>query len=213
MRKTQMEGSSEPQTKERNTVMISKKSIVITALGVAAGGLLVVTQGAWTDQAADPLKLEGAWVAKVPGTALVWTYTYAPSDQSGRCAALQGTLHVGIDPTLAGAFPDAQYLTPLVGEAAITSPKTGSYTALSHAMKVGAQGPEVVYTLVSYGRIVKTGPGQVGVKHHFHIYLPSQDADGDGIPRQSQTPADCIQVHSLDTRIPMFNSFSKNCGD
>jgi len=192
--------------------MITKKSIVITAVGAAVAAFLVVSQSAWTDRASDPLKLEGAWVAKVPGTSLVWTYTLVPADLSGRSAVLQGTIHVGIDPTLAGAFPDAQYLTPLVGEAAIASQKSATYTALLHAMKVGEAGPEVVYTLMSFGQILKTGPGRVEVKHHFHIYLPSQDSDGDGIVRQSETPYLCIPVQSIDTRVPMFNTASKNCG-
>ncbi len=192
--------------------MITKKSIAITAIGVVVAVFLVGSQSAWTDRANDPLKLEGAWTAKVPGTSLVWTYTLVPADLSGRSAVLQGTIHVGIDPTLAGAFPDAQYLTPLVGEATITSQKSATYTALLYAMKVGDGGPEVVYTLMSFGQILKTGTGRLDVKHHFHIYLPSQDSNGDGIVRQSETPYLCIPVQSVDTRVPMFNTASKNCG-
>jgi hypothetical protein len=193
--------------------MITKKNIVVMACGTAAAAVLVVTQGAWTDRASDPLKLEGAWVAKVPGTSLVWTYTLAPSDLSGRCATLQGTLHLVLDPTLHNNFPDAQYLTPLVGEAAIISAATGRYTAIMHAMKVGLGGPEVVYTMVAFGKIVKTGSGRVEVEQHLHVYLPDQDVDGDGIPRQTASPCRCICVQSIDTRMPMYNCLSKNCGD
>ena len=79
---------------------------------VQAGGLLAIIAAAaatiaWSSAPARSLKLEGAWVAKVVGMPLQWTYTLSP-DPSGRRAAMYGTVQVAIRPSVVNSnlFPD-----------------------------------------------------------------------------------------------------------
>jgi len=148
------------------------------------------------------LKLEGSWVATVPGSPLSWIYTFAPSDPSGREAAFHGTAHV-TDPTIMGSFPDAEYMTPFIGQAALNARNQADYSVLQYGMKKGATLPEKVYIMVDSGTIKKTGPGRTEVTHNFALYLPSQDTDGDGLP-DAGGPVACIPITSLDTRLPLL---------
>lgn len=183
--------------------MKMKRNIALAALGMALGTVLIVTQAAWSDDKPQWLKLEGAWVASVPGTPLAWMYTYAPSDPFGRSAVIQATIHIPADPTLGGAFPNAQYLTTLVGEAKVTGPNSAVFTGVYYAMKAGVAGPEKVYIGLDSGTIKKTSLGRTEVSHNFGIYLPAQDADGDGLPDKGQSAVACVPVPSLDTRLPL----------
>ena len=184
--------------------MKTKPRIALAILALAAGTSFVLTQAAWSNRQKQPLKLEGAWVASVPTTPLGWTYTLAPSDPNGQSAVLQGTIHIPAEPTWGGAFPDAEYLSALVGEAVMTGRNEAAFTVLYYAMKQGAAGPEKVYIGLDSGTIKQTAPGRTEVSHNFGIFLPGQDADGDGLPDEGQSPAVCIPYASLDTRLPLL---------
>ncbi len=182
--------------------MKTKRNLALAILGVAAGVILVITQTAWSDRNHQPLKLEGAWIGKAPGTPLTWTYTLAPSDSSGRRATLAGGFVTG-DPTLFGLFPDAETTTHFAGDCVVTGQDTGSYTVLHYGKKNGASGPEIVYIVMDAGTITQTAPGKLEVMHTVAVYLPTQDQDGDGLPDAGQTPQYCLPIPSLDTRLPI----------
>jgi len=182
--------------------MKMKRNIAIATLGVALGTVLVLTQVAWSGLRDQPLKLEGSWVATVPGTPLSWMYTFAPSDPSGREAAFNGTTQVS-DPTFGGAFPNAEYVTPFIGEATVNARNQADYSVLWYGMKKGATLPEKVYIVLDSGTIEKTGSGRTQVMHNFAVFLPSQDTDGDGLP-DTGGPGACIPLTSIDTRLPLL---------
>lgn len=181
--------------------MKAKSHIALAALGVALGTVLIVTQVAWSDGEPQPLKLEGSWIAK--GQIGQWMYSFSPSDPSGREAAFQGTIHV-IDPTLGGLFPDVQYVTDLIGQAVVTSPGEAAYTVVEYAMKKVGAIPEKVVIIVDSGTVRRIAPGKAEVHHNIALYLPSQDADEDGLPDKGQSPILCLPFTSLDTRLPIL---------
>ena len=190
--------------------MKMKRSIVLAALGVAVGTVLIVTQGAWSDRHHESYKLEGAWIAKVVGMPMQWTYTLSP-DPSGRKAALYGTIQVAIRPAVVvpGLFPDAEYISDFVGEMVMTGHDTMKFTVVWYGMKKAASASmfsdEVVFIGVNSGTGKFTGPGQSEVTHHLAFYDPTSDADGDGLPDPGKEPKLCLPATiSLDTRVPFL---------
>lgn len=184
--------------------MKTKRNLALALLGVAAGAAIILTQSAWTDRNQQPFKLEGSWIAKVPGSPLSWTYTLAPSDSSGRRAALTGGFVIG-GPTLFGLFPEAETTTHFIGDSAVTGHDTGAFTVLHYGLKKGTSGPEIVYIVVDGGTISQKAPGKLEVLHTLAVYLPTQDHDGDGLPDAGELPKYCLPVPSLDTRLPIVS--------
>jgi hypothetical protein len=182
--------------------MKTKRNLALAILGVAVGTAVILTQTAWSDRHHQPFKLEGSWIAKVPGSPLSWTYMLAPSDSSGRRAALTGGFVIG-DPTLFGLFPEAETTSQFIGDSVVTSHDTGAFTVLHYGLKKGASGPEIVYIVMDGGAIKKKAPGKLEVLHTLAVYLPAQDQDGDGLPDAGETPQYCLPVPSLDTRLPI----------
>jgi len=183
--------------------MKTKRNIVIAAVAVAFGTLLVLTQVAWFDPHHEPFQLDGSWLARIPGTPWSWFYTITPSNPGGRAGVLLGTMPVG-DPTRGGAFPTAEYETMLIGTFAMTNPNEAAFTTVSYGMKKGVPFPERVWIEVDSGVIKKTGPGQTEVSHNDSYFLPSQDADGDGLPDKDQMPVACAPFKSVDKRLPLL---------
>lgn len=183
--------------------MKCRKSIVLAALGVAAGTGLVLSQAGPRQNRLQPTRLEGAWIMTAPPSPLKVALTFAPFDSSGRRAAVYGHHIVG-DPTLAGAFPEAEYQTPLVGEARMSSRNEGMSTVTAYGMKMGPAGPEIVYIVVDSGTFTETNPGQALSFHWMSVFLPSQDADGDGLPDPGQQPVACAPLQTISTRVPIL---------
>jgi hypothetical protein len=186
--------------------MLSKKHFIIAASGAAVAAFFVITpyvQGERADRRHGPLKLEGAWIMRFSGTPLTAMFTESP-DPSGRRATISGSTVVG-DPTLLGSFPDAQSQSPLVGEAVVTGSDHGVFTVVQYGMKpVAGALPAIVYIIVDSGTFKEIGPGKLEHKHNLAVYLPFQDADGDGLPDEGQDPVACIPLTSLDTRVPLL---------
>jgi len=183
--------------------MFSKKQTTLTTVGAAALACLLVAQVAWTDRASESRRLEGAWIAKVPGTPLQWTYTMTP-DPSGREAVISGSIQVPVPPGLYGAFTDVEYVSPMVGQAARTSRNTADFTAVWYGLKKGAPFDQVVFIGVTSGQIKFKGAGTAEVAHRLAFYAPSADADGDGLPDPGQPPVLCLPATSMDTRLSLL---------
>ncbi len=183
--------------------MKTKRNIAVAAFGVALGAVVILTQAGWTGL--GTYKLEGAWVAKVPGMPLQWTYTLVP-DPSGRRAAMYGSIQVNIPPAIVppNPFPDLEYNSDLVGELVMTGPGTAKFTAVYYGMKKDFPFNKVVYIGVTSGQVRFTGPGKAEVTHALAFYAPETDVDGDGLPDPGQAPALCLPSLSRDTRVPLL---------
>ena len=116
--------------------MISRKNIVITSFATLGAALLVLTQTAGSSPSQPANKLEGSWIIAVPGTPLVWNGVFAPSDPSGRKAAVYGSLLVRIPADLMD--PDVHYTdssSDYVGEVVMTGPDTAKLIIVGHAIQ------------------------------------------------------------------------------
>jgi hypothetical protein len=185
--------------------MKSKRNLALAALAVAAGAILILTQTAWSDRHHQPFKLEGSWLAKGTGAAAgqLWNYSYAPSDPSGREATFQGGNIVG-DPTLGGLFPEAEHAPVYVGRAVMTKRNEAAYTVITYGVKRVAAVPEVIWIGVDSGTIKSVSGNKTEVAHSYSVYLGAQDADGDGLPDEGQSPIACVPFQSLDTQLPLL---------
>jgi hypothetical protein len=194
--KTQTEDSFEPQTKESNTLMFSKKNIVLAALTAAAAALLVVAQTAWSGGDRESIKLEGAWVARLPGTPTQWNYVMSSTESSGRRASLWGVFTVPIPGFLYGL--PTQYepdeLSPFSGELVLTGRNEAAGTVIWWGLKNTVPSEtypfkkQVVHLGVDSFTVSFAASGKAQATHHMKFYDPSADADGDGLPDPGKEP-------------------------
>ncbi len=190
--------------------MLNKKNMMAVAVATASAALLIVTQSAWSDPNGQANKLEGAWIAKSTNTPLQGSYVLTPSDPSGQRATISGLIQVRIPaPVLfPGLFGDSKISGDFVGEAMMTGPDTGNYTIIGYGRKpLDPPTPfqeQVVLIWVDSGRIDFTGPGKMQVTHRVAYYLPTADADGDGLPDPGQPPVVCLPATTLDTRVGLI---------
>jgi len=185
--------------------MIKRRNLLIGTLTTLGAATLVLTQTAGTQRHQQSFKLEGAWIAKVPGTPLQWTYVLTP-DSSGRRASLFGTLEIGVDVqgAVPGLLPDNDSNTSFAGEVVMTGPDTAVFTAVAHSLN-SIPSKHVVFSWVTSGEMRFVAPGKVESTHHISYYLPEADADGDGIPDEGVTPLLCLPpTTSLDTRVGLI---------
>ncbi len=188
--------------------MKAKNYLILGACTVVAGLFLAFNSGGQNQQGdTQRVKLGGSWVARVPGTPLMWTYTVSP-DPSGKEAAISGSIQVPvkpavIDPTL---FPDLEYVTPMIGRIVMTGTNTANFTAVWYGMKTALPFDQVVFIGVNSGDIKFTGSGKAEVHHNLGFYAPSTDVNGDGLPDPGQTAALCLPATSMDTQLPLLSA-------
>ena len=190
---------------------MKKQTYVIgTSLVAAAALSLILAQNAGSQTAPQAYKLEGSWIAKVPGTPIQWNYTMASLEPSGHRAALTSTLHVRVPGEVfyPQDIPPVDYFTPFVGEVVMTGPKTAKFTSVGYGMKKVAPSLEypffeqIVYICTGTGDIKFTGPGKIENTVQITVYPLSADLDGDGMPDPGQA---CLKALpptvTLDTRV------------
>lgn len=185
--------------------------ILLAVFGAAATVLLMTGSTAQTRARSN--KLEGSWIAKVPGLPIQWSYVMSPTDPSGRRAALSSTLHVRIPGEVwyPDLVPPVDYFTPFAGEAVMTGPYTARFTAVGYGIRKVVPSEsypfweQVVFICVGSGEIKFTGPGKIETTYHIANYLPEADADGDGLPDPGQSPFLCLPpTTTLDTRVGLM---------
>ncbi|MHB9006406.1 MAG: hypothetical protein ACYDC1_05700 [Limisphaerales bacterium] len=88
--------------------MKTNQYAALAVLAVAAGAFLALSPHAQSDgNRRQAMKLEGAWVARVPGMPAQWNYVLTPTEPSGRRACVQGAFSIRIPGFLYGL--PAQY--------------------------------------------------------------------------------------------------------
>jgi hypothetical protein len=196
---------------KNRTYLIGATLVAVAALSLA------LTQNAGSQVAQQANKLEGSWIAKVPGTAIQWNYTMAPLDPSGHRAALTSTLHVRIPGEVfyPGVIPPVDYFTPFVGEVVMTGPNTAKYKAVGYGMKKVVPSEsypffeQVAYICAATGDVKFTGPGKIEIIHQITNYLPSADLDGDGLPDPGQAPLIALPpTPTIDTRVGLLPPYT-----
>ncbi len=131
----------------------------LIALGVALGTLLAPVPNA----RAQFRSMTGAKVMTIPGVPLshfLVSYTVTLADSSGTNGIIKGNILAG-DPTLGGAFTNAQYVTPFVGPITLIDTNTAQSTTVRYGMRNGTNGVEVVYIAVNNNFSWQTSPGVI----------------------------------------------------
>jgi hypothetical protein len=171
---------------------------LIVAVAVVLAGSVAYSQPP------DALKLEGAWVARVTSYegaeypyVSQWSYVLQPADPSGR----RFTLHGSIDLKFPQMTPANVFNSPLIAECAVTGPDTAKCFAIWYHVQKGNPLDEILYIGTVDSDVTRLGPGRYEVTHHFAIYPPGADADGDGIP-ETGSPIQTFTVTTRDTRLP-----------
>ncbi|MBM3883330.1 MAG: hypothetical protein FJ387_27080 [Verrucomicrobia bacterium] len=182
--------------------MLSTKKIAALTLALLAGAFLVITQTA--SSRGHAYKLEGAWTSS--GGGILGNMTVAPADPSGRRATAKVNW-VTVGPTVAWlqAQVDADAATDGNVVVEMISRDSAKYTQLLYWVKTGCP-DEIKMIVIDSGTFTFTGPNRAVIQNAFAGYLPSRDANGDGLPDDLDNPPDLgpFPGSSVFTRIPML---------
>jgi inhibitor of cysteine peptidase len=140
--------------------------------------------------------IEGAWVAvaKTPAGDIRFLQTFTPMslDPMQLVATME---QVNENPTYFGAFPDADRASHWAGHATYTGPTSVECSFISYLTRPARSGSaspaETLAILVLHGRWELTGADSWTGDIVIAAYRADQDADGDGLPDDGQSPVDC----------------------
>lgn len=183
--------------------MLSRKKIAVLALAVIAGATIIVTQTASSKGRA--YKLEGAWTFQdltFPGA--LGCVTLAPSDPSGQAAAFRVNWPGGspdFAPTM--AYYGVDSMTDFIGEARMLSRKTARCCWVAYWIKTGVPN-EIKMILIGSNDITFTSQDTGVSQATWAGYLPTTDANGDGLPDSLENPQFAVSADGLLTRVPMW---------
>jgi hypothetical protein len=114
-----------------------------------------------------------------------------------------GTIDVGL--YTPGLDEMADKTSPLLIDVVMTGSDTAKFNSIWYGLKAASGGmttAEVVYIGVNWGELKFVAPNKTEGTHHIEFYLPSADADHDGLPDPGAVPIGGAQVHTVDTRLP-----------
>jgi hypothetical protein len=169
--------------------MLSNKSIVLTSVTALGAALLVLTQTAGSREDQQSYKLDGSWIITVPGTPLVWNGVFAPSDPSGRKAAVYGSVLVRIPADLVDPkVPYTDSSSDYVGEVVMTGHDTAKLILVGHGIQKVAPSltypfwERVAFAWVAKGELKFKAPGEIDCTFTLTDYPVGED----GLPDTSQ---------------------------
>jgi hypothetical protein len=114
---------------------------------------------------------------------------------------------VNPDTTFFGMFPDADYMSELVGEAVRTGPNTYDFSLIGYGAKtlVGVRN-EIQYIWTVTGSMECLDGDNKTDSVHLAVYAAAQDADNDGFPDEGEEPALCVgpTILSAAKRVPLM---------
>lgn len=173
-----------------------KRQLVAASLIGAAAAIGPVASAMAAPDMGGAMKLEGACVARVPGSLMQWSYVLIPAN-SGRNATLHGTIDVEVN--LPG-IPTGGTSSPIIGTVSMTGPITGKFNTMWYVLMpaVGDFSSQVVAIGRSSGEIEFTGAGKVKSLHRMAFYAPQTDVNQDGFPDDGAQPF---------YQLPPFESF------
>lgn len=195
--------------------MNSKKKLSVLAATVIGLALLMTVVsyvfadgGDWPPPSWSP---EGAWLNVIPlwdpnlghyDNLMSITTLAAVNREGSRFTRVIHSAKPG-DPTFGGAFPDAYDATNSVGTAYMTGWNTLESAGVGYGLKMveGNPLPQIAYIEILTSKVeiidrdTMEGGGTVA------IYLPHQDANGDGFPDEDETPIVCIPYTVMSKRI------------
>ena len=125
-----------------------------------------------------------------------WSYV-VQSDPSGRRGWFHGSIDLKFPQTTS---PDV-FSSPLLGECVMTSPDTAKCCVIWYNIQRGNPSNQIMYIGTVNSEIRFVRPGSAEVTHHFALYPPGSDTDGDGIPDEG-SPTNAFTVTTRDTRLP-----------
>jgi hypothetical protein len=178
----QLRGNCAQWLKRRSVLKLAGLGLLTMAL--AAGTLCVTGFGT------KYYRLGGAWIGGHPG--FTWSAIQAPLDPLGQTCCDRAIVKY-FDAQFAGLLAafGADNLSDAVGEARMISPDTARWTLLAYAVATPHAPGELLQNqaIVLYSGTWKfTSDNTVVLNYSVNVYLPSADADGDGLPDPGATP-------------------------
>jgi len=160
-----------------------KSRLGLLAVVLAAAGLSI----AWLGP--EHYRLGGAfWSDPARCNGNYWSAFQAPLDAAGKTAALRVNM-VKYSASVGGLLAafGADTITEFVGQVAMIDNDTAQGTIAGYLLKQGVP-PELKAIWIWEGVIEWTGPNSYEAIGVNKIFLPSADANGDGLPDPGATP-------------------------
>ena len=175
--------------------MKNKKYTVLGLVAAAAAAFLLLSLNVQSQSNANAqMKLGGTFIGS--GGGLLWSALQVPLDPAGRTAAIRiNNISYGTD--LAGLLAafGADTLTEDIGQGEMISRDTFKWRFVGYGTKQGNP-PLIQLIVVVTGTGTFNGPDSFVVNYTIDFYLPTADADGDGLPDPGTTPVLSIPLGS-----------------
>ena len=182
--------------------MNRKRVSLLLAIAVLVALLLAGAPRVMGSIAADAAKcrIQGSWVGSFAGgpwpTKLIIQETISPQDPAGKRLTYVMRL-VNPDATF-GMFPEADYISELVGEAVRTGPNTYDLSLIGYGAKTLVGDRNVIqYIWTVTGSMECLDGGRKTDSVHLAVYAADQDADSDGFPDEGEEPVFCVGPTTL----------------
>ncbi len=153
--------------------------------------------------------IAGAWINIIPIPGLgdiVSEWTVSPQDLGG--TNFTSVVRVAKpEPTVFGSFPDADHQSDHIGQTVKTGLNTYESTFVGYGTKkaeLPGMLPEIVYISVLYGKGQLIDENTMEGEGTHAFYLPSADADGDGLPDEGQEPIACFPYTITSKRVGLM---------
>jgi steroid delta-isomerase-like uncharacterized protein len=193
------------------------RRIVMTGINIyrLADGKFVETwasydaMGLMQQLTAPEWPIAGSWICilPIPGLGdIILEWTVNPQDLGGQNFT---TVSRPAKPeaTLFGTFPDADHQSDHIGQTVKTGLNTYESTMVGYGTKkaeLPGMLPEIVYISVLYGKTQLIDENTMQGEGTHAFYLPSADADGDGLPDEGQEPIACFPYANTSKRVQLM---------